>query len=301
MERLRVLGRRWRWLDAALDVQERFGAVNGSYLAGSVTLTAFLSLFPLMLVIIATVGFFAHGSADVASDIINELGLTGTAAEALNTAIRQAEQSRRTASVVGFIGLLWSGLGLVAAIQYAFDSAWQVRGRGIRDKLVGLAWLAGAGVLFLAGFVATAALNFLPGFLAPLGILLGLAVNVVLFLWTAKVLPNVDVGWRPLLPGAILGAVGLEALKIVGSIYVPAAVEGSSALYGSIGTVFAVLAWLFLFGRLLVYAAVLNVVLWERGHGTVTVDLRVPRLPGRVPLEANRSGGVEEEVTPSRA
>ena len=68
----------------------------------------------------------------------------------------------------------------------------------------------------------------------------------------------------------------------------PRAVASSSALYGSIGVVFAVLAWLFLLGRLLVYAATLNVVLWERRHGTVTVEMSAPNLPGREPLEAHR-------------
>ncbi len=64
----------------------------------------------------------------------------------------------------------------------------------------------------------------------------------------------------------------------------------SSALYGSIGIIFAIVAWLLFFGRLIVYTASLNVVLWERGHGTVTVELRGPSLPGAAPSGATRSG-----------
>jgi hypothetical protein len=59
--------------------------------------------------------------------------------------------------------------------------------------------------------------------------------------------------------------------------------------------VFAIIAWLFFFGRLIVYSATLNVVLWERRKGTRTVEVEVPRLPGRVAVEADRSGQVEEE------
>ena len=40
------------------------------------------------------------------------------------------------------------------------------------------------------------------------------------------------------------GAIGLEVLKLVGTVYVPRAVASSSALYGSLGVVFAILAWL---------------------------------------------------------
>lgn len=273
-------------------VQARFGELYGGYLAGAVTLAAFLSIFPLILVAVAVLGFFSADDPDITRQVLDGLAIPsrGEAADAVRSAIETAEKSRKAASVVGVAGLLWSGLGLVAALQYAYDSVWQVKGRGIKDKAVGLLWLVGGGLLFSASFALTAAVQFLPAVLAPLQLLLAVVVSAVMFLWTMKLLPNRDVGWRPLVPGALLGAVGFEVLKVVGGIYVPRAVSSSSALYGSIGVVFALLAWLFFFGRLVVYSSVLNVVLWERAHGTDTVELQVPSLPGRVPEEATRSG-----------
>jgi uncharacterized BrkB/YihY/UPF0761 family membrane protein len=80
-------------------------------------------------------------------------------------------------------------------------------------------------------------------------------------------------------------------LKVLGGIYVPRAVASSSALYGSLGVVFAILAWLFFFARLVLYSSILNVVLWERSHGTVTIELDVPNIPGRdMKVEGTRSG-----------
>lgn len=292
LDRLRSTnGSRWPWLGVGLDVQRRFGEVNGGSLAASVALAAFLSLFPLILVAIAVVGFFASNRPDLAGDAITFLGLprSGDAASVLTTAIATASESRRAASVVGFVGLLWSALGLVAALQYVYDSAWQVKGRGFRDKALGLAWLVGAALLFVTSFAVTTALRFVP-VLAPLNLLVGLGLSTGLFLWTAKVLANRDVGWRPLVYGAVLGAVGFELLKVLGGIYVPRAVASSSALYGSIGVVFAILAWLLIFSRLVVYSAILNVVMWERHHGTVSVELEVPKVPGTVPLAADRGG-----------
>ena len=87
-------------------------------------------------------------------------------------------------------------------------------------------------------------------------------------------------------------AVGFEILKVVGAVYVPRAISGSSALYGSIGVVFATLAWLAIYARLIVYGAVLNVVRYEAAAGTVTVEIEVPRIEGEVPLSANRGGAV---------
>jgi uncharacterized BrkB/YihY/UPF0761 family membrane protein len=79
-------------------------------------------------------------------------------------------------------------------------------------------------------------------------------------------------------------------LTAVGSFYVPRVVASASALYGSLGIVFAVLAWLLFFGRLLVCSSVVNVVRWEEDHGTVTAEIEMPRIPGVVIAHATRAG-----------
>ncbi|MGH9001223.1 MAG: YihY/virulence factor BrkB family protein [Acidimicrobiia bacterium] len=282
-----------RWLQFVLAVHRRYGEVRGNHVAASFTLQAFLAIFPLLLVGIAVLGFVSAGSErDIGAEIVNEVGLSGDAAETLTQAIEKAESSRQAASVIGLVGLLWSGLGLVGALQHAYNTVWQVNERGLKDKAFGLAWLAGAGVLFIAGAAATTALRWLPGVLAPLGILVTFGVSFGLWLWTSRVLPNREVPWRALVPGAVVGAVGLEILKFVGAYYVPRAVASSSELYGSLGVVFAVLAWLLFFGRLVMYSAVVNVVLYERASGTMRVMVEAPLVPGfsGSDAEANRSG-----------
>jgi len=275
---------RWRWFATAVKVQERFGEVHGGYLAAAVTLAAFTSIFPLLLVTVGVVGFLSL-DADVPTQVIGRLGLTGEAANLVLRAIDTAKNSRRSALGFGTVGLLWSGLGLIAAIQYAFDNVWQVKGRGLKDKLHGLMWLGGAVVISVISFGVTAVINVIP-FIAPVSILVGIAVNLALWMWTLKTLLNVELPWKALVPGAVLGAVGLEVLKVVGSIFVPRAISASSALYGSIGVVFAILTWLFFFGRLSVYVAVLNVVRWEEDNGTVTVEIELPKHPDLVAVEA---------------
>lgn len=175
-----------------------------------------------------------------------------------------------------------------------------MKGRGLVDRLFALRWLLGAGALFLATAALGPLLRILPGPAKPLTILVGLALTTALFLWTYGSLGNTAVGWRHRLPGAVLVALGFEVLKVVGAIYVPRAVASSSALYGSLGVVFAVLAWLLIYGRLIVYGAVLNVIRYEASEGTVTVDIQVPRVAGEVPLSATRGGAVDEraEVAP---
>jgi len=279
-----------------MDVNDRFGAIGGGPLASSIALAAFVSLFPLLLVIIAVIGFVSSGDSGFASSLIGDLGLKGRAAETVQDAIGTAEGSRKAASIVGLVGLLSSGLGVVGSLQNALNAAWQVKGRGLVDRLVALRWLVGAGALFLLTAALGPLLRVLPGPVKPFTIVLGLALTSVLFVWTYHSLGNSSVGWRVHLPGALLVASGFEILKVVGSILVPRAVASSSALYGSLGVVFAVLAWLLLYGRLIVYGAVLNVVRYEKGAGTVTVEIEVPRIDGEVPLTTNRGGAVDDKV-----
>lgn len=276
-----------------LAVQGRYKELNGRELALAVTLSAFLSILPLLLVGIAVFGFFsAAASKDLAAEAVKRLSLdkSSDTARLVTEAIRTAESSRKAASVVGLAGLLWTGLGIVRSLQYVWNTAWQVPGRGLKDRAVGVVWLGGAALVFAVSFVLSALSQLLPWYLAPLGILAGLATGVGLWLWTAHTLPNRRVGWGPLVPGAILGAAGFEILKVGASFLVPRFVASSSDLYGPVGVVFAVLAWLLLFGRLVVYSAVLEVVLWEERYGTVAVSIDVPARPGLEPLSATRAG-----------
>jgi membrane protein len=283
-----------------LPIHERVGAVGGGPLSSSIALAGFLSLFPLLLVGVAVLGFVSAGDTDFTTEVVDQLGLEGKAADQVVEVIDTAEQSRRAASVVGLVGLAWAGLGVAGALEHALNATWQVKPRGITSRLVAVAWLVGAGLLFLGSMALGPLLNELPGPVTVPTILAGFVLNVLLFVWMFVALTNVGLPWRVQLPGAVLGGVGLEVLKIIGSVYVPRLVASSSALYGSLGVVFAILAWLALSARLVVYAAAFNVVRYERHHGTVTVDIQVPHISGQVPLETTRGGAVSESASDDR-
>ncbi|MGH9283261.1 MAG: YhjD/YihY/BrkB family envelope integrity protein, partial [Acidimicrobiales bacterium] len=195
------LARRWRWVETVLRVQKRYDEVHGNDLGAAMTLNAFLSLFPLLLALVGVVGLVSSNATDLPGTVIEKLGIKDpTSTELLREAFTTAEDSGKAASVIGVTGLLWSGLGLVAALQFALDSVWQAPGRGLKDKVYGLAWLAGASVLFLSSFAVTFLLGRLPGPAWPVAMVGNLVVNVPLWLWTFHALTNRHVGWKPLLP-----------------------------------------------------------------------------------------------------
>jgi membrane protein len=297
VERLKALGERWRWLGTALAVHERVGETNGGSTASAATVQFFVALFPLILVAIAVLGFVSSGDASVADDIIEGLGLTGAAAELVQDAIDTAQASRRSATVIGIVGLLWSGLGVTTAVSLAVRTPWQRKVEGLKAKGFGLVWLLGAAVTFAGAFGAGALLNrtpeAVPRWVTSIGLIaLGLALELAFFLWTFFILGDRRAGWRSFIPGAVLGALGFEVLKLVGTVLVPRMVASSSSLYGPLGVVFAILAWLAFFSRLIVYSSALNAVRYEQVHGFTTLEIKAVRFEGEVPVAADRGGAV---------
>jgi len=257
----------------------RFNQLNGRANAAAITLYGFLALFALTLLAVAVVGYLDTGRQDVAKNIVEFLGVTGAAAKTVTDAVDKARQTREVASIVGLVGLVWTGSGFALSIATAYDVAWRVPHRATKERLLGLGWLMGFGVIVAASVYVTTFLQRFPIAVAPLVFLAGVAINTVLWLWTSWVLPNRRAPWKALLPAAIVGGIAFEVLKIAGGIVVPRLVAKSSALYGTIGVVFALLAWLLILGRLVVMMTVLEVMGWERQHGTEIVELRGPALP----------------------
>jgi membrane protein len=262
-------------------IYQRYNALNGRATAASITLYGFLALFALAVLAVAIVGFVSSGNDHVTDDIVTWLGVTGTAAKVVTDAVEAASESARVASVIGIVGLIFVGSSFAVAIAHAYNEAWQVPTRVNYERLKGLGWLAVAALMLAAGSFVTSGYTALPAFLAPLVLAVSLSVNTALWMWTSWALPNRRVPWRALLPAAIVGAVGLELLKVAGGYVVPLLVARSSALYGSIGVVFALLAWLLVLGRLVVFVTVIEVDGWERLHGTEEVTVKVPALRDR--------------------
>ena len=83
-----------------------------------------------------------------------------------------------------------------------------------------------------------------------------------------KLLTNLDLSWRELLPGVIVAAVMWQLLQYFGGFYVDHELKRTGPLYGVFALVLGLLAWLYLGAQLTIFAAEVNVVkvrrLWPR-------------------------------------
>lgn len=234
-------------------------------LAAAISMRGFLALFPIIVLCIAVVGFVVGDATKFADDVVKALGLSGDAAKVITDATKTAQRTKVASTIVGFVGLLWTGTGLAASITDAWNQVWHIPGGSLRGRLVGVGWLAGGGVLALVGFGLTGLVSASGAFVV-VGVLGGLAVDTGLFVWTAWILPSRRIPVRAMVLPALAGGVGFEVLKLVGGYVVPALVERSSSLYGTIGVVFALLVWMLVLGYLVVSVALVERVLWVQGE-----------------------------------
>ena len=278
-QRMDDAGRRHPRLGVMVAVQRRFGAERGANLAAAISMRAFLSLFPVLVLAIAVVGFVGGDPRQIANDIVRELGLSGRAADTITDAVRTAQDTKVASSLIGIVGLLWAGTGLAASLTAAWNQTWHIPGGGVRGRTLGFAWLLGGLVLFA---IAVLLLSLVGGngALPEIGVIAGILVNTLGFLWTAWILPTRRISVREMVPAALVGGVCLEVLKIIGTFVIPRVVTRSSELYGAIGAVFALLVWFLVIGRVVVYVTLIEHQSWLARRARLNVtDVTEPAAP----------------------
>jgi YihY family inner membrane protein len=225
--------------------------------ASALTFTAFLSLFPLILLATSVLGFRLDNRG---LDSIEQLVQTVPGLDQLiQTQARTIVDGRYTAGLVGVVGLLWAASALSNRARRALGIVFDAPEGAIRGRLSALAITIVLGALLVTGLTAAGAIS---AFLHTHGLSTGwlaaqvgmLALLVLFFLVCYRLLAPGRQRIRDLVPAALVCAVGWTMLQGIGSWFVARQVAHWSALYGAIATVFGVLlflriaAWIFLAG-----------------------------------------------------
>lgn len=261
--------------DFARDVQRRFAAARGSNLAAAIAFRGYLALFAILVLAVAVAGFVNASGRDVADWIIHALGLTGSAETTVIRAVDRAQSSRSATTVIGLLGLVWTGTGLAASISYAWNAAWSIPGGGMRGRARGVLWMlaSAAFALFAVAMTTVLTAHRLHWAIAIVG---GIAADLGLVVITALLLPGRRIPWRGVVPGAVVAALGLSLTRLAGAQVLTRLVLHSSSVYGSIGVFFALLLWMLLIGYIITLAAFVEVAAWTHRRGTITREVEVP-------------------------
>ncbi|HSZ14439.1 MAG TPA: YihY/virulence factor BrkB family protein [Solirubrobacteraceae bacterium] len=274
-ERLQNLDRRQQRsprLSFLAAVIKKFGDDQGGQLAALIAYYGFVSLFPLLLVLVTVLGFVLQGDPGEQRRILD--GALGQFPLIRDQIKFESLTGSSAGLAIGAIGSLLAGIGITGATQSAFNRIWSVpfkdRPNFLHARLRGLGMLAILGTLSIvsttaAGFVGTSS-HAAPAVVT--GILLAFVLNLALFMTAFKLLTAVDVTWRQLLPGVVVAAVLWQLLQHLGGFYVEHELKRTGPLYGVFALVLGLLAWLYLGAQLTIFAAEINVVrvrrLWPR-------------------------------------
>ena len=287
-------------LGTALRMQERYKDDAADALAAAIGFFGFLSLFPLLALVLAVVGQFLDGAVEQARVVelvtgsVPALGSLAGGEGAVSSAIDYIAKNPGTLFGFGSVALVLSGLRIASATQQACSVVFRREvptGVGARLEqvrallVVGLLALAGAAV---SGSVGVDISNGVEGLLrSVLGTALAFGLDFLLFLFAYRLFtPGEGPRWGVLVPGSLLGAAGWVALKLFGSAYIANQAQTAGDNYGALGSIIGLLLLLYLAGRLFLYGAELAALL---GHVDVVPDQdEVEREAERIPIVSPR-------------
>ena len=272
---------RWWWADARLLLRRtvaEFGDDHCPQLAASISYYVLFSVFPLAILVVAVAGLILTDTTirrDVTDQLFDALPLSeGEGRADLENAIDGVATGFSALGLLSLLGLLWSASGMMGALRFALNQAWDTEYRRplLRGKLVDLGMVLGVGGLITLSVSSTIFLQVarrvstdLSGVLGPLGagatlgfevvaVLVPLGLSFAIFLVVFKYVPAVQTRFRYVWPGAFVAAIGFEVLKNGFAIYLQN-FGNYDAVYGSLGAVIAFLFFVYLSALVLLFGA----------------------------------------------
>ena len=236
---------------------EELGNIDAAHKAAGVAYYAILSIFPLLLGLIAVFGFFLP-SVHLQEELLKFVGdnIPG-ATNILKQNIASIIELRGVVSVLSIVLLFWSASVMFSAVSLAINRAWDIR-RYRRSFFIrkgselGMAF--GIGILLLLSLGASAIVSILRRVLnlpaADLIIinvgswLVAFLLILAVFLLLYKLIPNTKTYWRYVWPGALLAAILFEIARTLFVFYLEN-FANYQLIYGSIASIIVLLVWIY--------------------------------------------------------
>ncbi len=239
--------------------QRRIVEVDLSNQALILAALAFMLLIPVLVTLSALVPLAGEGSGVVAQ----RLGLSAEATHDIQQLFPARDRVVGATTIFGTAFTLVSAFSWPTALQRAYELAWGLPSLGWRALWRPLLWLS---TFIVFGALAGGSVPLLgEGVRILLLVVIGLPVAIGWAWWSQHLLLGRRIGWRALLPGAVLIGVGLIGLRLIASVFLSRSITHHFNLYGPLGIVFVILTWLVAFSTVMLGGAVLGAV-WHERH-----------------------------------
>tara|TARA_R100000365_G_C2741484_1_gene70166 strand:- start:642 stop:1493 length:852 start_codon:yes stop_codon:yes gene_type:complete len=243
-------------------------------LGAAISFYTLFSMAPALLIVVSVAGLI-YGRDAAQGAIVNEIGgLIGTEpAAAIEAMIASASDfgSSVVGTIVGFTIFLFLATGALVELQDDLNIIWKAPPPQkstiivlLRTRLLSLTLVVAIGFVLLVSLILDAGLsaliayvpNVLPRSEALVFILnsaFALGMASLLFALIFKVLPDVAIGWRDVMVGAILTGFLFTLGKFLIGLYIGR--SGVASSYGAAGSLVTILIWIYYSSQILLFGA----------------------------------------------
>jgi len=260
-----------------------------TFVAGSIAYHAFVSLLPLLLLVLAVLT--AVGNQTLEEGLLN-LTRALLTAEAGDALVQELRRTGTSTGILGVLALLWGTLRIFRGLDTAFSGIYETEAANtLPDQLTdGLVVLLAVGAGVLVASAVEGRLDLGPD--GPVAWIAGrlalIAVLVVVLYPVYHVFPDAEVSAPAVLPGTLTAAVGLTVSESLFNLYVEYA--RADATSSVVAGLLVFLTFLYVSGLLLLVGAAVNAVLAGQSS-----DVEV------APLVGTRETGPETGAPADRA
>jgi membrane protein len=254
-----------------------FGRDRGTLLAASIAYYTLLSIFPMILGLLAIAGVIFDDPATRERFVTGVASLFPGSESLIVSTIDDVVSGRGSAGLVATLGLLWSASGVFSTVAVALNTIWRVPSERnpIASAVLAVALVFGVGLIFGLSLLLSTALAIVANLRVPLlgvsladvpllialfGLALPLLMTFAVFAFIYRFIPNRWLGWSVVWPGAVLASFLFEVGKQVFVWYL-SSVAHLNAVYGSIGAVIAMVVWSYYAAIILLIGAEFNATL----------------------------------------
>jgi len=249
---------------------------NCHYIAAAIAFYTLFSFFPLVLV----VTFFFQGIIGENVDELNlAKGIAGVVPVSTGFLVQTVEGvagSRAVTGSLGLIGLIWASTSAFTAIRKGINTAWGVQKPRafLSERLLDFGLAIGGGLVLMVLLYVSPVISLIselnPEFFSAIWLitqkLILPVISFLAFLLIYKVLPNSLVSWRDVWLGALITSLVFDLVNWTFVSYVRN-YPVYDLIYGPIGAVLALLAWVYISATILLFGAMVTSFYVSKGKG----------------------------------
>lgn len=277
------------WLAFPIAVYKKYGDDDGGDQAALLTYYAFLSLFPLLLVLVSIAEIISKRYPGIGNGLIdsafNYFPVLGTQ---LQENIHAPHRSG-IGLLVGTLIILIGARGVAFGIQAVANNIWGIprdeRSNFLKKTLrsMGLIFIGGGGLVITSAMVSY--LYHWSGMSAKiLALSISLILNFGAFLVIYRMCVSRQVKTHDLLRGTLVMTLAWQILQSLGSFIILDKLRGFSTIYGVFALVLGLLFWISIQAQVILYAMEIDVVhakkLWPRSLVSPTETTADKRVTG---------------------